>query len=204
MINFICDKSKLAAALKNITVTVSRKAYTVPTDSEEKKQAAKRRNGAEIQNELKTAPNIVECDVNALAESMGTGHCVRGIIHHPMNAGNSYTDKNGEEHLNTSKAFIKQTVYLLDFDNKTEPPRPELQTADGVREFINSTIAEHIGQPVNAVSVVSESVSSSAELRKSDNYLHRERHIRRSSGQRLHRPRPPYIRRNHRTAYTSV
>lgn len=166
MIKFVCDKSELAAALEHIAVTVSRKAYTVPTDSEEKKQAAKRKNGAEIQNELKTAPNIVEFDVNALAESMGTGHCVRGIIHHPMNADNSYTDKNGEEHLNTSKAFIKQTVYLLDFDNKTDPPRPELQTADGVREFINKTIAEHIGQPVNAVSVVSESVSSSAELRK--------------------------------------
>lgn len=166
MIKFVCDKSELAAALEHIAVTVSRKAYTIPTGSEEEKRAAKIAAGEDIQNELKKTPNVVECDVNELAESMGTGHCVRGIIHSPQSAENTYTDRDGKKHFDTSKAFIKQTVYLLDFDNKTVPPRPELQTADGVREFINSTIAEHIGQPVNAVSVVSESVSSSAELRK--------------------------------------
>ena len=176
------EKEQFAAALEHIAATVSRKAYTIPTGSEEEKRAAKRAAGEDIQNELKSAPNIVECDVNELAESMGTGHCVRGIIHSPQSAENTYTDRDGKKHFDTSKAFIKQTVYLLDFDNKTVPPRPELQTADGVREFINKTIAEHIA----------------------DNYLHRERHIRRSSGQRLHRPRPPYIRRNHRTVYTSV
>jgi putative DNA primase/helicase len=160
------EKEQFAAALEHIAATVSRKAYTIPTGSEEEKRAAKKAAGEDIQNELKSAPNIVECDVNELAESMGTGHCVRGIIHSPQSAENTYTDRDGKKHFDTSKAFIKQTVYLLDFDNKTVPPRPELQTADGVREFINKTIAEHIGQPVNAVSVVSESVSSSAELRK--------------------------------------
>lgn len=166
MFTFVCEKNGLAKALERITVTVSRKAYIIPTENAEEKRAAKSRAGEDIQNELKNSPNVIECDVNGLAESMGTGHCVRGIIHEPQNSSNSYTDIKGKNHIDTSKAFIRQTVFLLDFDNKSDPPREEFQTADGVREFINKTISEQIGQPVNAVSVVSESVSSSAELRK--------------------------------------
>lgn len=162
MISFVCDKSKLAAALEHIAVTVSRKAYTVPTDSEEKKKAAKRKNAAEIQNEFRANPQAVECDLNTFAEYMGTGHCMRGEVHDPQNDTN--TNKDGS--FNTADAFIKQNAMFLDLDNKDDTPRPEFQTADGVREFINKTISEYIGQPVNVVSIVSESVSSTAELRK--------------------------------------
>lgn len=155
-------KEQFAAALEHIAVTVSRKAYTIPTDSEEHKRAAKTAAGQDIQNELKNAPNAVEWDANELAKYMSKGHCVRGIIHEPQNEHN--TRKDGS--FDTSKAFIKQTAILLDFDNKSDPPRAELETADGVRDFINNSIAERIGQPVNAVSIVSESVSSTPQLRK--------------------------------------
>jgi putative DNA primase/helicase len=154
-------EGELNTALKYFYITVSREKYTIPTGSEDEKRAAKSKAGADVQAEFKSSPNHVECNVNELAEYMGTGHCVRGMIHSPADETNTIKGK-----FNTEKAFERQTVILLDFDNKTDPPRPELQTADGVREFINKTISEYIGQTVNAVSVVSESVSSTAKLRK--------------------------------------
>lgn len=162
LIKLFCKPSEMSAALADIAITISRKAYSIPTDTQEHKEIAKAAAAADIQSELKNAPNAVECDVNELAKYMSTGHCVRGIVHEPQNEHN--TRKGGS--FDTSKAFIKQTAILLDFDNKSDPPRAELETADGVRDFINNSIAKRIGQPVNAVSIVSESVSSTPQLRK--------------------------------------
>ena len=166
MMKFVCDKSHLAEALTRISATVSRNAYTVPTDSEEEKKKAKNQSAKEVKSEISSKPNVISCDVNELAEYIGKGHCLCGMINKPQSEENTYTDKDGRKHLVSSKAFVKQTLYLLDFDNKTDPPRPEFQTADGVKEYINSTISERIKQTVNAVSIISESVSSTEQLRK--------------------------------------
>lgn len=166
MIKFSCDRTHLAEALTRVIATVSRKVYTVPTDSGEEKKKAKNQSSKDFKTEIRSNPNVISCDVNELAGLISKGHIISGMINDPESKENTTTDKDGKKHLDSSKAFVKQTLYLLDFDNKTDPPRPEFQTADGVKEYINSTISERIKQTVNAVSIISESVSSTEQLRK--------------------------------------
>ena len=142
------------------TVTLSRGVYYPPkVMTKESVKAAKEKASTDFQNNQKRQPNHVNVTCEELAAHIKAGHCVRGALLAPMSETNTETG-NGKKVYNTDKAFIRQGAILLDFDNKSDPPRSELQTADGVRELVNSRIGQ------NAVSVVSESWTSSEALRK--------------------------------------
>ena len=141
------------------TVTLSRGVYYPPkVKTKESVKAAKGKASAEFQSDQKRQPNHVTLTCEELAAYIKAGHCLRGALLEPMNGTNTETG-NGKKVYNTDKAFIKQGAILLDFDNKAEP-LPALQTADGVRDLVNSKIGQ------NAVSIVSESWTSSEALRK--------------------------------------
>ena len=141
------------------TVTLSRGAYFPPKDKDKDKiKAAKGKASAEFQSDQKRQPNHVSLTCEELAAHIKAGFCVRGALLEPMNDKNTET-RNGKKTYSTDKAFIEQGAILLDFDNKAEP-LPTLQTADGVRDLVNSKIGQ------NAVSIVSESWTSSEALRK--------------------------------------
>ena len=141
------------------TVTLSRGVYYPPKiKTKESVKAAKGKASEEFQSDQKRQPNHVSLTCEELAAHIKAGYCVRGALLAPMSDSNTET-KNGKKVYNTDKAFITQGAILLDFDNKADP-LTELQTADGVRELVNSRIGQ------NAVSVVSESWTSSETLRK--------------------------------------
>ena len=141
------------------TVTLSRKAYLPPKDKD-KIKAAKGKASAEFQREQMRQPNHVTLTCEELAAHIRAGHCLRGALLAPMSDTNT-SAVNGKQTYNTDKAFIAQGAILLDFDNcMTAAPIRELATADGVRELVNGRIGQ------NAVSVVSESWTSSQARRK--------------------------------------
>lgn len=135
-------------------ITVSRKAYKTPD------RAAKAKATADIQLEMRESPQVLDLSAAELAEYIKRGHCVRGAVLAPQSPENTTTGRNGKPHFNTEKAFQYQSVIMLDFDNKTDPPRPELGAADGVRDFVNSRLGADV------VTIVNESSTSSEQLRK--------------------------------------
>lgn len=144
----------------NYTVALSRNIYLPPADkSRERVKSAKCQASAEFQEEQKRQPNHVTLNADELATKIKAGYCVRGALLSPMNDSCTDIDKNGRQTYNTDRAFVKQGAILLDFDNKSDP-LPELNTADGVRDLVNGKIGQ------NAVSIVSESWTSSEMLRK--------------------------------------
>lgn len=135
-------------------ITVSRKAYKTPD------RAAKAKATADIQLEMRESPQVLELSAAELAEYIKRGHCVRGAVLAPQSPENTTTGRDGKPHFSTAKAFEYQSALLLDFDNDGDTPRPELMTADGVRDFVNGRLGS------NAVTIVNESSRSTEQLRK--------------------------------------
>lgn len=149
---------------KKYTVTLSYSAHLPPAGiqalSKETVKAAKGKVSTIFQNEQKNKPCHVTLSCDELAERIRAGYCLRGALLEAASEKNTTVDEKGKRKYDTEKAFICQGAVLLDFDNKTDPPSPELSTADGMRDYVNGVIGS------NAVSVISESWTSSEKLRK--------------------------------------
>lgn len=149
---------------KKYVVTLSHNAYLPPLNilgmDKDTIKAEKGKVSSDFQSRQRKQPNHVSVTHEELAARIQEGYCLRGALLHPMNDSNTDINKDGRKSYNTEKAFIQQGAILLDFDNKAEPPCPELTTAEGIRDMINHKVG------ANVVSVVAESWTSSPSLRK--------------------------------------